>query len=292
MISLPDCIKCKAMDVKKAIYYMVVSTVAFACMNVLLKYLTEYSTFELVFFRSLGTLFFTFIILIHRKIPILGTHKRLLVFRGVIGVTSMSLFFMAIHYMPVGSAVGLRYISPIFAAIFALFILKEKVKPVQWLFFLLSFMGVIALKGFDKNVSIIGLVFAIAAAATSGLVYIVIRKIGDKEHPVVIVNYFMCIAAVVGGILSIFNWKTPHGIDILLLLSLGVLGYFGQLFMTKAFQIGETNIIAPVKYIEVVFSIAAGIGFLGEKYAMLSILGMVMIISGVLLNIWYKRTYP
>lgn len=277
------------MDLRKAIYYMIFSTVAFACMNVLIKHLTEYDTFELVFFRSIGTLFFTFSILIHKKIPILGTHRKLLVFRGVIGVTSMSLFFLAIHYMPVGSAVGLRYISPIFAAIFAIFVLREKVKPIQWLFFLMSFIGVIALKGFDKNVSIIGLVFAIAAAATSGLVYIVIRKIGDKEHPVVIVNYFMCIATVVGGILAIFNWKTPYGIDIVLLLSLGVLGYFGQLFMTKAFQMGETNIIAPIKYIEVVFSIVAGVGFLGEEYTILSIVGMLMIICGVLLNIWYKR---
>ncbi len=270
---------------------MMLSTIAFACMNVLIKYLTAYDTFELVFFRSLGTLFFTFGILIHKKIPILGTHKKLLVLRGVVGVTSMSLFFLAIHYMPVGSAVGLRYISPIFAAIFAIFMLKEKIKPVQWLFFLMSFVGVIALKGFDKNVSILGFVFAIAAAATSGLVYTIIRKIGDREHPVVIVNYFMCIATVVGGVLAIFNWKTPHGIDILLLSSLGILGYVGQLFMTKAFQIGETNIIAPIKYIEVVFSIVAGIGFLNEEYTILSIVGMLLIITGVLLNIWYKRKY-
>lgn len=270
---------------------MMLSTIAFACMNVLIKYLTAYDTFELVFFRSLGTLFFTFGILIHKKIPILGTHKKLLVLRGVVGVTSMSLFFLAIHYMPVGSAVGLRYISPIFAAIFAIFMLKEKIKPVQWLFFLMSFVGVIALKGFDKNVSILGFVFAIAAAATSGLVYNIIRKIGNREHPVVIVNYFMCIATVVGGVLAIFNWKTPHGIDILLLSSLGILGYVGQLFMTKAFQIGETNIIAPIKYIEVVFSIVAGIGFLNEEYTILSIVGMLLIITGVLLNIWYKRIY-
>ncbi len=270
---------------------MMLSTIAFACMNVLIKYLTAYDTFELVFFRSLGTLFFTFGILIHKKIPILGTHKKLLVLRGVVGVTSMSLFFLAIHYMPVGSAVGLRYISPIFAAIFAIFMLKEKIKPVQWLFFLMSFVGVIALKGFDKNVSILGFVFAIAAAATSGLVYTIIRKIGDREHPVVIVNYFMCIATVVGGVLASFNWKTPHGIDILLLFSLGVLGYVGQIFMTKAFQIGETNIIAPIKYIEVVFSIVAGIGFLNEEYTILSIVGMLLIITGVLLNIWYKRKY-
>ena len=93
----------------------------------------------------------------------------------------------------------------------------------------------------------------------------------------------------VGGVLSIFHWKTPSLNDLLLLLSLGVFGFFGQLFMTKAFQMGETSLVAPIKYIEVVFAIIVGVGFLGETYSVWSFVGMAMIICGLLLNIWYKN---
>lgn len=268
---------------------MVLSTIAFTGMNGLIKYLTEYSAYQLVFFRSLGSLFFTFGFLLSRGIPILGTQRKLLITRGVFGTTSMLLFFMAVHYMPIGSAVALRYIAPIFAAIFAILILKENVRPVQWLFFILSFIGVMVLKGFDSSIPLLGLILVLLASVFSGLVYIIIRKIGQKEHPVVIVNYFMCIATVVGGVLSIFHWKTPSLNDLLLLLSLGVFGFFGQLFMTKAFQMGETSIIAPIKYIEVVFAIIVGVGFLGETYSVWSFAGMAMIICGLLLNIWYTN---
>lgn len=268
---------------------MILSTIAFTGMNALIKYLTIYSAYQLVFFRSLGSLFFTFGFLLHRRIPIFGTHRKLLITRAVFGTISMLLFFMAVHYMPIGSAVALRYVAPIFAAIFAILILKEKVKPIQWLFFLFSFFGVLVLKGFEGSIPTIGLVLVLLASVFSGLVYIIIRKIGQREHPVVIVNYFMCIATFIGGVLSIFFWITPPLTDLMLLLSLGVFGFFGQLFMTKAFQMAETSIIAPIKYVEVVFAIIAGVGFLGETYTIWSFVGMAMIISGVLLNIWYKK---
>ena len=276
------------MHVKKAIFFMVLSTIAFTGMNGLLKYLTHYSGYQLVFFRSLGSLFFTFGFLLSQKIPILGTHRKLLLIRGVLGATSMLLFFLAIGYIPIGSAVALRYISPIFAAIFAILILKEKVRPVQWLFFTLSFLGILVLKGFDEAIPPIGLFLVLLSAVFSGLVYISIRKIGQKEHPVVIVNYFMCIATIVGGVFSIFHWVTPKATDFIWLSSLGVFGYYGQLFMTKAFQQGETNIIAPIKYLEVVFAIMVGVGFLGERYSAWSFVGIAMIVGGLLLNIWFK----
>jgi len=268
---------------------MVLSTIAFTGMNGLLKYLTDYSGPQLVFFRSIGSLFFTFGFLLSRGIPILGTNRKLLITRGVFGSTSMLLFFIAVHYIPIGSAVALRYVAPIFAAVFAILILKENVRPVQWLFFALSFLGVLVLKGFDNSIPLIGLVLVLLASVFSGLVYVVIRKIGLSEHPVVIVNYFMCIAMAVGGVLSIFYWKTPNFSDLLLLLSLGVFGYFGQLFMTKAFQLGETSLIAPIKYVEVVFAILVGVGFLGESYTVWSLVGMAMIIGGLLLNLGFKR---
>ncbi len=270
---------------------MILSTLAFTGMNGLIKYLTHYNAYQLVFFRSLGSLFFTFGYLWRYRIPVLGTNKKLLLLRAFIGALSMILFFLGIHYMSIGSAVALRYISPIFAAIFAILLLKEKVHPVQWLFFAIAFAGVLVLKGFDNSIPVIGLVFVLLASVSSGFVYIIIRKIGKTEHPVVIVNYFMCVATIIGAVLSIFYWKTPGLVDTLLLLSLGVFGFFGQLFMTKAFQLGETNVIAPLKYVEVIFAIIVGVGFLGETYSIWSFIGMAMIIGGLLINLWYKHKY-
>jgi len=275
---------------KKIIVYMIISALAFSLLNILVKNLNHLTVYQIVFFRSIGTLLFTVPFLLRKKIAMSGNKKTLLFLRGIIGVISMTLFFMSLKYLATGSAVTIRYISPIFAAIFAVFLLKERIKHIQWLFFVIAFCGVFILKGFDAESSNIGILYAICSAVFSGLVFIIIRKIGNQDHPIVIVNYFMIIAAIAGGLLSIQNWIPPLGYDWLFLLSLGIFGYFGQYYMTKAFQSKETNIVAPLKYIEVIFTILIGVIWLNETYSFWSIFGIIMIVFGLIMNLLLTKS--
>ncbi len=258
-------------------------------MNAFVKYLTSFNVYQIVFFRSIGTLAFTVPLILKNKIPILGNHKKLLIIRGIAGVLSLTCFFQSLNYLAVGTAVSLRYTSPIFAAIFALIFLKEKIKPMQWVLFLVAFIGVLIIKGFGGEVKSIGLLFVLLSAVSLGVIFVVIRKIGDTEHPLVIINYFMVAAFVFGGIMSINYWETPTVIELVLFLSLGVFGYIGQLYMTKAIQVGETNVVAPLKYLEVVFMIIVGVVWFEETYNYWALLGIALILSGLVYNIYLKR---
>ena len=269
---------------------MSISAFAFTLMNVTAKKMTHFNAFELVCFRSIGTLIFTTPYLLHHRIPILGTHKKLLFTRSLVGFISMSMFFLSLHYLPVGSAVTLRYLSPIFAAVFSIILLKEKIAPIRWLFFFIAFSGVVILKYVDIQINFIGLGFILISALFGGLVYVTINKIGDKEHSYTIVNYFMIFNVIVGGFLSLFDWTTPTKEDILPLLSLGIYGFFGQLYMTKAFQTSDVNKVAPIKYLEVIFTVMIGVSFFNETYPLFSLIGIGLIILGLILNIFYKKS--
>ncbi|NRD24405.1 DMT family transporter [Winogradskyella litoriviva] len=268
---------------------MIISALAFTFMNVFVKSLSNFSVYQIVFFRSVGSLFFTIPFLLKNKISLLGNKRALLIMRSIFGLISMTLFFLSIKYIAMGTAVSIRYIGPIFAALFALLFLKEKIKPIQWFFFLMAFLGVLILKGFDTELEVKGIVFALISAVFVGLVYISIRKIGNEDHPVVVVNYFMIISAVIGGLLSINGWIHPVGKEWLMLLSLGVFGYFAQLYMTKAMQVGETNQIAPLKYLEVIFTIIIGLVWFKEVYTIWSLVGILLIISGLTMNVITKK---
>ncbi|WP_240914621.1 DMT family transporter [Polaribacter sp. 11A2H] len=277
------------MKSSKAIFYMIFSVIAFSLMNTVVKFLNDFSAYQIVFFRSIGTLFFTVPLILKAKIPILGNNKKLLFIRGLAGVISLTTFFQALNYLAIGTAVSLRYTSPIFAAILALIFLKEKIKTVQWFLFLLSFIGVLVIKGFGGDVDSMGIILVLLSAISLGVIFVVIRKIGDTENPLVIINYFMVMAFVFGGIMSINNWKNPNLVEWLLLLSLGIFGYVGQLYMTKALQSHETNVIAPLKYLEVIFMIVIGAFWFGEIYTLWTLLGVFLIMFGLLYNIYLKR---
>lgn len=219
----------------------------------------------------------------------MGNNKRLLLYRSFAGLTAMSLFFMSLKYIPVGTAVSLRYISPIFATFFAVLWLKEKLRSVQWLLFLIAFCGVLFIKGFGGTVDTTGLLLVLTASVFSGLVYVLIRKIGKGDHPLVVVNYFMFIGTVVGGLLSINNFSIPMGQEWLLLLSLGFFGFFGQLFMTKAFQAAKTTMVAPLKYIEVIFTLTIGVFWFGDIYTFFSLMGILLIIGALVANVFIGK---
>ena len=268
---------------------MLFSTASFSMMNAFIKYLEHIPGFQLVFFRSVTSFVFATTFLLKNNISPLGNQRRLLSIRAIFGLISMSLFFLSFKYLPIGTAVSLRYIAPIFAALFAIFLLKERLKPIQLLFFFMAFAGVIILKGFDPNVSNLGMALVITASVFTGLVYIYIRKIGNRDHPVVVVNYFMFLATLVGGIISLFIWVQPKGWDWILLGSLGVFGYFGQVYMTKAFQMAATNRVAPIKYTEVIFTIFIGVFWFQDTYSLWSFLGLFLIVGGLILNTLVKK---
>ncbi len=272
----------------RAAQYMLISALSFTIMNAIIKYIDRFSAFELVFFRATGTFILCITYLLFKGIDIKGQHRKLLVFRGIVGTTAMTLFFLALKELPFGTTISLRYLSPIFAAILAVLFLKEKIKPIQWFFFFMAFAGVLLLKGFDPNVGGIGLAYILAAACLSGAVYVIIQYIGTREHPVVIINYFMFCAMCVTGFLAIPAWQNPIGLEWWLIACIGVLGFLAQLFMTKAFQISATSKIAPFKYLEAVFAVLTGLFFFGETYTPLSLLGIFLILVGMLLNFRVK----
>jgi drug/metabolite transporter (DMT)-like permease len=272
-------------NLQKAILFMIISTVSFTVMNATVKYLEEYSSYELVFFRSIGTFFICLYLLRKMKIPLLGNQRKLLLLRAVAGGVSMYGFFIAIKLIPFGSAVTIRYLAPIFAALFAVWFLKEKIRRLQWLFFFMSFMGVALLKGFDLRINIEGLASAIFAALGTGVVFVVIRKIGNRDHPLVVVFYFMVVTMLSGGILSLFDWKTPIGWEWAILLSMGIFGFLGQYFMTLALQMVDTSKIAPLKYTEAVFALLVGWLWFDESYTAVSAIGILLIIAGMVLNV-------
>ena len=277
------------MTQNKAILYMVFSAIAFALMGSVVKYLSTFNVYQVVFFRSVGTLLFTIPLVLKQKVPFLGNNKKWLFIRGVTGVISLTCFFQSLNYLSIGTAVSLRYTAPIFAAIFALLFLKEKIKPIQWFLFFIAFSGVLIIKGFGADVATLGLLFVLFSAIFLGIIFVVIRKIGNTEHPLVIINYFMIMAFVFGGLLSIKYWIQPTLLEWILFISTGVLGYFGQLYMTKALQAEETNLVAPIKYLEVIFTIAIGTFWFGDVYNGWTILGIVLIVSGLVYNIYIKQ---
>ena len=274
----------------KGAQYMLISSFAFSLMHLCVKVLPHIPVFELVFFRSIVSLLISYMSLKQKKINLFGNNKKVLLARGFFGVTALTLFFSTLQNIPLASAVTIQYLSPIFTAFFAIWILKEKLKNHQWLFFAMAFLGVLILKGFDISgqISFKYVGMGLVSACFSGLAYNCIRLLRTTENPLVVVFYFPLVATPIMAFLSFFNWVKPQGIDWFYLLLLGIITQVAQIYMTKGIQSDRAGNIMTYKYIGVLFAFGYGYLFFGETYSLLSLLGILLLLSGVLLNTFFK----
>jgi drug/metabolite transporter (DMT)-like permease len=268
---------------------MLVSTLFFTGMNLLVKMVPNIPATEIVFFRSLVSLVLSYGFLARLRISVWGNNKKLLIGRGISGAVALILYFTTLQVMPLASAVTIQFLSPIFTTILGIFVVREKVKPWQWAFFAIAFGGVLVIEGFDPRVSAFFGVIGIISALFSGFTYNLIRKMGTSEHPLVIVFYFPLVTLPVTGIYCYFFWVNPIGMEWLLLILIGVMTQFAQYFMTMAYQNEELSKVAPLKYFGVLYAIILGYVFFGETFNWLTYTGMIMVIVGVILNVWYKQ---
>ncbi len=267
---------------------MLISVLGFALMNLTVKFLDRLPATELVLFRSIVSLGLCLYFLRRRHIRPWGNSRKYLVLRGVFGVTALSLFFYTLQKLPLGSAITIQYLSPIFTAFFGIFLLGEKVRWLQWFFFLISFAGIALVKGFDPSITPTLLLMGLLSAVFAGLAYNCIRKVKDTDHPLVVVFYFPLIATPVMTVVAFFNWTTPIGYEWPLLLLMGVLTQIAQLYMTKALQAAEVNEIVNLKYLGIVLALAFDFLIFSVEYRFMALFGIFLVLVGVFLNVWYK----
>ncbi|MGB3619251.1 MAG: DMT family transporter [Catalinimonas sp.] len=269
--------------------YMLLSTVAFALMNVCIKLLAHLPSWELVFFRAVISLGLSWVFLKRAGVPVWGKRRGLLVGRGLAGAFALLLYFQTLQEIPLATAVTLQYLSPVFTALLAVPLLGERMKLRQWGYFLLSFLGVFLIKGFDPRVPPLYLLMGVGAALLAGLAYNLVRKLRTTDHPLVVIFYFPLVTIPVVGPYTLLHWVPPSGrTDWLLIGAVGVCTQAGQFYLTKALQAEVFARVMPLNYLGVGYALVMGFVLFGERFHPLSLVGMGFVLLGVLLNLLRK----
>jgi len=268
---------------------MLLSTLAFALANVFVKQVSHVPAMEVVFFRCAVAAVFCFIGIHRAKADWLGSNRAMLLLRGLFGTTALYLFFTTVQNIPLASAMTIQYLSPIFTSIIAIFVLSEKVRSLQWLFYAIAFSGVLLIERFDPRISLFYLVIGIISAFCSGVAYNLVRSLRGKEHPLTVVLHFQLVGAILGFISLFFEWRMPQGWDWLWLFLIGVFSQLGQVFLTTALQKEAVAGVAIINYSGLIYALLIGSLVFGEMQTTESLAGMLLVVFGVLLSVVYSK---
>ena len=273
----------------KSVQHMLLAGFFFALMNVCVKFVSHLPTLEVVLFRSIFSFFITYYYLRKNKIPALGNNKWVLTWRGIAGCIGLIGSFYTLQHIPLASAVTINYLSPFFTAILGIFIVKQKVRAIQFLYFAISIIGVFLLKGFDWRIETIDVIIGLIAALSAGIAYNMIAKSKGEEHPLVVIFYFPLLTIPVVGVYTVFYWQTPEGWDWLFLILIGLFTQIAQYYMTLSYQTANLSKVASLNYLGVLYALGFGYLFFQETFDMYSLLAIGLILLGVFLNLFDKK---
>lgn len=276
------------MVINKGIKYMIIAGIFFSAMNVLVKYLDNIPAIQIVFFRGWVTLVMSYVGLKRLNIPLKGNNIPILLLRAGFGAFALILYFTTLQNAPFATAVTLQNLAPILTIIFGIFILGERVKPLQWVFFSISFIGVAVIKGFDTNTETFYFITGIGAATFAALAYNMVRKLKDTDHPLVVVFYFPLVATPIAGIYCLFNWVNPTLLEWGLLILVGIFTQIAQVYMTKSLQAENLATVSIVRYLTIIYAVIIGFIWFNEEYNYLTLIGIGLVVIGVILNVFYK----
>src|SRR5688500_16516635 len=268
---------------------MFLSTLAFSLANVFVKQVSHIPAMEVVFFRTTVATVFCLIGLHRAGVGWLGSNHTLLILRGVFGTTALFLFFTTLQNIPLASAMTIQYLSPIFTSVIAIFLLSETVRGLQWVFYAIAFAGVLLIERVDPRISPFYLAIGIISAFCSGMAYNLVRSLRGKEHPLTVVLHFQLAGAVAGLVSLYFAWRTPEGWDWAYLVLIAILSQLGQIFLTNALQREPVAGIAIVNYTGLIYGLLLGSLWFGESQPAESFAGMLLVVFGVLLSVFYSK---
>ena len=270
--------------------YMAASAFLFSVMALCVKLASaSVPTMEIVFVRSLVMVILSLGLLRQANVTPLGKRRGLLLARALSGMTGLSLLYYALSQIPLGDATAIFYMAPVWTALSAALILRERTAGMVIAGMAVSLAGVVLTAkpsflfgeslGALEGLAVLGV---LGASVGSGLAYTLVRKLRETDHPLVIIFYLSWVG-VVGSLPFAANWVWPTGWAWLWLILAGLATQVAQIAMTRGLHLESAGRATTVGYLQVAFAFGWGVLVFGTVPDALSIVGAVMICASVLL---------
>ncbi|MBR9990986.1 MAG: DMT family transporter [Gemmatimonadetes bacterium] len=275
--------------VSRGLRYMATGAFFFSVMSLLVKLAGQtLPSQEIVFARSLVMTVLSFLLLKRLGMALLGTRRRLLVVRGLLGFAALSCFYYAIVHLPLADATVIQYTNPAFAAVFAVFVLGERMRRREVVCVMLSLIGVLLvaqpgfLFGSDSGLDPTAAGVALLGAVLSAAAYVTVRQLA-AEHHLVVIFYFAVISTLGAVPGTLLNPVLPNARELLLLLGVGVMTHLGQVYMTRGLHLERAGRATATALVQIVFAGVWGAIFFSQIPGPLGMIGAALVVAGVLL---------
>ena len=278
----------------KGILYILMAAFGFSLMSLFVKLAGDLPAMQKAFFRNFVAMIFVMIMMLREKVGFIPPKEHIpdLLGRSFFGTLGLVCNFYALGTLNLSDANMLNKLSPFFAIIFSVFLLREKPKFVQLIGVTVAFVGSLFIikPGFD-NPQVLPAVAGLVGGMGAGIAYTFVRRLGKKqENSRRIIFFFSAFSCLLCLPFLIIQYRHMSLLQRVYLILAGTFACVGQIGITKAYICAPAREISVYDYTQVIFAAALGFLVFGDIPDLLSVIGYILICgAGVAMFIYNKK---
>jgi drug/metabolite transporter (DMT)-like permease len=205
--------------------------------------------------------------------------------RGLLLGCATMLFFLSLTVLPIAEAAAIAFVMPLFIALLAVPMLKERMDTPRMLAVLAGLAGALIIVRPGSAIFTPYALLPLVMAGANALYHILTRKIAGVEPPMTSLFYGALVGAVMFAPVVPFAFELPRAaLHWALLAGMGVLATIGHLALIRAYEHAPATVLAPFHYSILIWVMILGFLVFGDFPDHWSLTGMaVIVLSGLYL---------
>ncbi len=270
-------------DQAKGIICILIAGVGFSLMTFFVRLAGELPTMEKAFFRNAFALIIAIITLFVKKekFEIPENCRKDIFYRCFFGTTGLIGNFYAIDHLNLADSNMLNKLSPFFAILVSIPILKEKPSRTDIMATIAAFVGALfIIRPSGSNLQFVPALIGLYGGFGAGTAYVFVRRATGKgaRTPVIVICFslFSCLLTLP---FLIVQYVSMSPMQWLIMCLAGLSAAIGQFAITTAYKYAPAKKLSVFDYMQVVFATVWGLIFLDEVPGIFSIIGYFIIIG-------------
>jgi drug/metabolite transporter (DMT)-like permease len=290
---------------------IVLSMLIFSLQDIAVKGIGgNYPVLEIVIFRALMATPITLLLFWLEGGRGLPRSKNLFLenLRGFLLFLSYTTHFMGLAALPLAEIAAIKFSGPLMITALSVLILREKVQLRHWIALIIGFLGVIIIVRPGSASFNLGSFFILISTLLYAFSAIITRQLQKSDSSATMSYYssvFYLIAAAILAPLAmmvgpmpdapvsiafVFNpWSMPSLLDLLIMLSFGLIWAGGMFLSARAYSYALASVIAPFEYVTLPINIMWGFLLWRELPSVMTVIGASITLASVLYTLYHDQ---
>lgn len=275
----------------RAILFMVAAIFCFSVMDISVKALApQVGILPSLWARYAGQMAMVVVLVAPRLARVARTHRPVTqLLRSLSLMAATGFFFLGLSHLTLADNAALMSVNPVFVTLGAALFLGEALGPRRLAGIGVALVGAMIVMRPGSAVFSPAAVLPLMAAVCYSAYALLTRRVGRDEDVWTSLFYTGLVGTVILSIAVPFAWVTPDLTGVALMLGVAAFGTVGQLFLIRAFSLGEAAMLAPFSYVGLIYAGVWGMLLFDEVPDRWTVVG-ALVIAGAGLYVWHRET--